>query len=60
MGISDIYLAHLGGWKETSQVMKRHYQKPIQEIDKAYAEKLNNHFDDMTQNMSQDKEKPQS
>jgi hypothetical protein len=40
--------------------MKRHYQKPIQEIDRKYAEKLNNHFDDMTQNMSQNKEKPQS
>lgn len=51
MGIDDIHLAHLGGWRENSQTMKRHYQKPIQEIDAMYAEKLNDHFENMTRNM---------
>lgn len=52
MGIDDIHLAHLGGWRENSQTMKRHYQKPIREIDAEYARKLNDHFENMTRNMT--------
>ena len=48
MGISDIYLAHLGGWRENSQVLKTHYQKPIQEINAQYAQKMNDYFESMT------------
>ena len=47
MGIPDIYLAHMGGWRENSSVLKEHYQNPISSIDKGYAEKLNNFFDSL-------------
>ena len=48
MGISDIYLAHLGGWRENSQTLKTHYQKPIQELNAEYAKKMNDFFESMT------------
>ena len=48
MGIPDIYLAHMGGWRENSSVLKEHYQKPIASIDEQYADKLNQFFDSIT------------
>ena len=49
LNISDTYLSHLGGWREGSQTLKRHYQKPIVSINEGYANKLNEYFDNMTQ-----------
>jgi len=43
----DIYLSHLGGWREGSQVLKQSYQKPIKSINEGYAKKLNDRFKDV-------------
>lgn len=51
MGMSETTLAHLGGWREGSQVMKEHYQKPIMSVDEGYANKMNNYFENMKRNM---------
>ena len=48
MGIPDIYLAHMGGWRENSSVLKEHYQKPINSVDAGYAKQLNDYFDSLT------------
>lgn len=48
LGISDIYLARLGGWRENSQTLKTHYQKPMQDINSLYAQKMNDFFGSMT------------
>lgn len=47
IGIPEVVTSHHGGWKEGSQVLKRHYQKPIQSIDEGYAKKLNNYFEEI-------------
>jgi len=44
IGISDTYISRFGGWTEGSKVLKTHYQKPIQDIQEGYANKLNNYF----------------
>ncbi len=54
LNIPELYTAHHGGWKENSRVLKEHYQKPIASIDEAYAKKLNDHFENMTRNMTQE------
>lgn len=41
----DIYLSHLGGWREGSQVLKQSYQKPIKSLNEHYAQKLNDRFE---------------
>lgn len=53
MGMSETTLAHLGGWREGSQVMRDHYKKSIQSIDEGYAKKMNDYFS-MTRNMTQE------
>lgn len=52
MGIPEIYTSHHGGWKEGSKVLHEHYQKPIASFDEGYANKLNDYFESMTQNMT--------
>lgn len=52
MGMSEITLAHLGGWKEGSTVLRNHYLKRIESIDEGYARKMNSYFESMTQNMT--------
>lgn len=52
MGIPEIYTSHHGGWKEGSKVLHAHYQKPIASFDEHYANKLNNYFESMTQDMT--------
>jgi len=46
IGIPDIYLSHMGGWRENSSVLKEHYQKKIVSMDKAYTQKMNDYFED--------------
>jgi integrase len=50
IGIPDIYLSHMGGWRENSTVLKEHYQKKIVSIDEAYTNKMNTYFDKMMEN----------
>lgn len=57
MGMSETTLAHLGGWREGSAVLRDHYKKSIQSIDEGYAKKMNSYFKSMTQNMTQEIEK---
>lgn len=45
IGIPDIYLSHMGGWRENSAVLKEHYQKKIASMDKAYTQKMNDYFE---------------
>lgn len=45
IGIPDIYLSHMGGWRENSSVLKEHYQKKIVSVDKAYTQKMNDYFE---------------
>ena len=44
MGMSETTLAHLGGWKEGSTVLRDHYKKSIESIDEGYAKKMNEYF----------------
>lgn len=44
MGMSETTLAHLGGWKEGSTVLRNHYLKRIESIDEGYANKMNDYF----------------
>ena len=44
LGISDTYMSRFGGWSEGSKVLKKHYQKPIKDIQEGYANKLNEYF----------------
>lgn len=45
IGIPDIYLSHMGGWRENSSVLKEHYQRKIVSMDKAYVQKMNDYFE---------------
>lgn len=49
IGIPDIYLSHMGGWRENSSVLKEHYQKKIVSIDEAYTNKMNDYFESFMQ-----------
>lgn len=44
MGIPEIVTAHHGGWKEGSKTLRDHYRKPIETIDKEYADMMNEYF----------------
>ena len=61
LGIPTSYVERAGGWAPGSQIMQRHYQKPITEYEHAYAGQLASHFagmmNDMTQNMTQESDK---
>lgn len=46
MGMNETTLAHLGGWKEGSTVLRDHYKKSILSIDEGYARKMNDYFDE--------------
>ena len=54
MGMSETTLAHLGGWREGSAALRDHYKKSILSIDEGYAKKMNDYFESMTQNMTQE------
>jgi integrase len=62
LGIPTNYVERAGGWAAGSQIMQRHYQRPIAEYEKEYAGQIASHFasmlDGMTQNMTQDSNKP--
>jgi integrase len=47
LGVPDIYTSMLGGWKKNSSVLKEHYQKPIVDIKEGYANRLNEHLDNL-------------
>ena len=44
MGVPDIYIAQQGGWKKGSPVMKRHYQKVMDDKKSIYAKKTESYF----------------
>jgi len=54
MSIPEIVTAHHGGWKEGSKVLRDHYRKPIASIDEGYANKLNDYFENRTQNRTRE------
>lgn len=45
IGIPMSYTERAGGWHTGSPIMRETYQKPIIDYEKAYSEKLCNHFD---------------
>ena len=51
-GVSDIYLADMGGWRRGSSVIKEHYQKNMDPVSAAYADKMRTHFDDLLKSMT--------
>lgn len=53
--IPDTYTASLGGWKNGSPVLKEVYQGNIVSMSEEYAKRLSNHYESMTQNMTQAK-----
>ena len=55
LNIPDTYAASLGGWRNSSSVLKEVYQGNIVSMSEAYAGKINEHFESMTQNMTQAK-----
>lgn len=47
--IPDIYLAKMGGWKKSSNVMKEVYQNNIVSMEEAYEKKMTDHFERLIQ-----------
>lgn len=52
LDIPDNYTANLGGWRNGSKVLKDVYQNNIVSMNEMYAKRINEHLEDMTQNMS--------
>ena len=44
LGIPDIYMADMGGWRHDSKIMKEVYQNKITSMADYYSEKINNHL----------------
>lgn len=57
MEIPDIYTANLGGWRNSSTVLKDVYQGNIVSMSEAYAKKISEKYESMTQNMTQHNKK---
>ena len=49
LGVPDIYLADMGGWRHDSGVMKSIYQNKIKSMSDYYADKMNDHIDGIMQ-----------
>lgn len=47
LGIPDVYLADMGGWRHDSEVMKRVYQNRIMSMSDHYARKMNGHISEI-------------
>ena len=47
LNVPDIYTSMMGGWKKNSSVLKEHYQKPIVDIKEGYANRINEHLDNL-------------
>lgn len=47
IGIPDIYLASMGGWKPDGTVMKSIYQNKLISMEQVYNDKMNEHFSKM-------------
>lgn len=45
LGVPDIYMADMGGWRHDSKIMKDVYQNNIQSMGDYYANKMNSHLD---------------
>ena len=45
LGVPDIYMADMGGWRHDSAVMKEVYQNNIKSMSDYYSEKMNKHLD---------------
>jgi integrase len=45
LGVPDIYMAEMGGWRHDSRVMKEVYQNNIQSMGDYYADRMNSHLD---------------
>lgn len=52
LGIPQSYTERAGGWAPGSQVMQRHYQKPIADYEQAYAGQIASHFAGMIKSMT--------
>lgn len=57
LNIPDTYTASLGGWRNNSSVLKEVYQGNIVSMSEAYAQKINEQYLSMTQNMTQKNKK---
>lgn len=45
LGIPDVYMADMGGWRHDSSVMKAIYQNKITSMEEYYSKKMNEHLD---------------
>lgn len=52
LNIPDTYTASLGGWRNNSSVLKEVYQGNITSMSEAYANRINEQYKSMTQNMT--------
>lgn len=57
LDIPDVYTASLGGWRNNSSVLKTVYQGNIVSMQEAYANRINEQYKSMTQNMTQTNKK---
>lgn len=57
LGIPDIYTANLGGWRNNSAVLKEVYQGNIVSMSEAYAKRISDQYESMTQNMTRENKK---
>ena len=55
LNIPDTYTASMGGWRNNSPVLKEVYQGNITSMSEAYADRINDQFRSMTQNMTRAK-----
>lgn len=60
LGIPDVYTANLGGWRNGSTVLKEVYQGNITSMSEAYAKKINQEYERMTQDMTRQNKKNRS
>jgi len=52
LGIGDIYLSDMGGWRRGSSVLKEHYQKNMTDVSDEYARRMRDHFDSLIKSMT--------
>lgn len=52
LNIPDTYTVSLGGWHNNSSVLKEVYQGNIVSMSEAYANRINEQFENMTRNMT--------
>ncbi len=57
LDVPDNFAANLGGWRNGSKVLKEIYQNDMVSMNEVYANRINEHLENMTQNTTQENKK---